>query len=154
MGLISTGQLFQYAEQMTLNAVFLMAQSPPPAPTYMALSTAAASGVLSSAETSMGGPTINECPISSGYARQNYGPIPATAASPSQIYNTALIAWGPFTAPPGTCSWAIACDVISGTAAHPLAAFLLSAQRTPAIGDSLQAAAGTGVPGVGFLCQV
>jgi hypothetical protein len=154
MGLISTGQLFQYAEQMALNAVFLKAQSPPPAPTYMALSSAAASGVLSSAETSMGGPTVNEYPIASGYARQNYGPIAATAASPSQIYNAALITWGPFTAAPGTCFWGIACDVASGTAAHPLAAFLLSSPRTPAIGDSLQSSAGTGVPGVGFLSQV
>ena len=154
MTLLSAGQLFQAAEQQALNAVFLKAQSPAIAPTYLALSTAAASGVLQSTEVTMAGATINEYATASGYARQAYGPTTATAASPSLIWNTAQITWGPFTSAPGTCVWGIACTLASGTAAATIAAFLLASTRTPAIGDSLQAAAGTGSAGVGFLCQV
>jgi hypothetical protein len=154
MTLLSAGQLFQYAEQQALNAVFLKAQSPAVAATYMALSTSAASGVLQSTEIAMSGTTINEYATASGYARQSYGPTTPTAASPSQLWNTAQLTWGPFTAPPGTANWGICCNAVSGTAAATIAAFLLSSARTPAIGDSLQAAAGTGSAGVGFICQV
>ena len=137
-----------------MNAVFLKAQSPVVAATYMAISTSAVSGVLQSTETTMAGTTINEYLTSTGYARQAYGPVAATAASPSLIYNTSQITWGPFTSAPGTANWGIACTLVSGTAANTIAAFLLASSRTPAIGDSLQAAAGTGSAGVGFLCQV
>lgn len=154
MALLSAGQLFQYAEQQALNAVFLKTQSPAAAATYLAISTAAQSGVLQSTETTMAGTTINEYPTASGYARQSYGPVSATAASPSLIYNTAQITWGPFTSAPGTANWGIATNAASGGAANTIAAFLLASPRTPAIGDSLQAAAGTGSAGVGFLCQV
>lgn len=153
MTLISAGQLFQSAEQQALNAVFLKAQSPVVAATYMALSTTAV-GALQSTEITMAGATIGEYATASGYARQSYGPVAATAASPSLIYNTAQLTWGPFTSAPGTCVWGIACTLASGTAAATIAAFLLASSRTPAIGDSLQAAAGTGAAGVGFLCQV
>lgn len=154
MTLLSAGQMFQYAEQQALNAVFLKAQSPAIAATYMAISTSAVSGILNSTETTMAGGSINEYATASGYARQAYGPVTATAASPSVIYNTSIITWGPFTSAPGTANWGIACDLVSGTAAHTIASFLLASPRTPAIGDSLQAAAGTGSAGVGFLCQV
>ena len=154
MTLLSAGQLFQYAEQQALNGVFLKAPTPTAAATYMALSTSATSGVLQSTEVTMAGTTINEYLTSTGYARQSYGPVTATAASPSVIYNTAQITWGPFTSAPGTANWGIACTLASGTAANTIAAFLLASSRTPAIGDSLQAAAGTGSAGVGFLCQV
>jgi hypothetical protein len=144
----------QYAQQQALNAVFLKSQSPAAAATYLAVSTSASSGVLSSTETAMSGTSINEYATASGYARQAYGPVVATGASPSLIYNTSQITWGPFTSAPGTAQWAIATDAVSGGAAHPIAAYLLAAPRTPAIGDSLQAAAGTGSAGVGFICQV
>lgn len=154
MPLLSAGQLMQYAERQALNAVFLKTQSPAAAATYMALSTSATSGVLNSTDLTMAGTSINEYATSSGYARQSYGPVAATAASPSLIYNTSILTWGPFTSAPGTCNWGIVCDAASGTAANAIAAFLLASSRTPAIGDSLQAAAGTGSAGVGFLCQV
>ena len=154
MALLSSGQLFQYAEQQALNAVFLKTQSPAAAATYMALSTSATTGVLNSTATTMADASINEYATASGYARQAYGPVTATAASPSVIYNTAQITWGPFTAAPGTCNWGICCTLASGTSANTIAAYLLASSRTPAIGDSLQAAAGTGSAGVGFLCQV
>jgi hypothetical protein len=154
MTLLSAGQLFQYAERQALNAVFLKTQSPAAAATYMAMSTSAQSGVLQSTEITMAGATINEYATASGYARQNYGPVAATAASPSLIYNTAIMTWGPFTSAPGTANWGICTDGASGTGTNTIAAFLLASPRTPAIGDSLQAAAGTGSAGVGFLCQV
>lgn len=154
MTLLSAGQMMQWAEQAALNAVFYKAQSPAVQATYMALSTAAVSGVLNSIEVLMSGGSINEYNTSTAYARQAYGPVAATAASPSVIYNTAQITWGPFTSAPGTANWGIACDLVSGGTAKPIAAFLLASSRTPAIGDSLQAAAGTGSAGVGFLCQV
>jgi hypothetical protein len=153
MTLLSTGQLFQYAEQQAMNAVTLKVQSPAAAATYMALSTTAV-GALQSTETTMAGATIGEYATASGYARQNYGPTAATAASPSQVWNTAIITWGPLTSAPGTCFWGILCTLASGTAANCIASFLLASSRTPAIGDSLQAAAGTGSAGVGFICQV
>jgi hypothetical protein len=154
MPLLSAGQLMQTAQQQALNGVFLKTQTPAVAATYMAISTAAASGVLNSTEVLMSGATINEYATATGYARQSYGPVTATAASPSVIYNTALMTWGPFTSAPGTANWGVCCDLASGGTAKPIAAFLLASPRTPAIGDSLQAAAGTGSAGVGFLCQV
>lgn len=154
MPLLSAGQLFQYGQQTALNAVFNKVQSPAAAATFMAMSTSATSGVLDSATTTMAGATINEYNTSTGYARVSYGPVSATAASPSQIYNTGILTWGPFTSAPGTCNWGICCTAVSGTSANTIAAFLLASPRTPAIGDSLQAAAGTGSAGVGFLCSV
>jgi hypothetical protein len=154
MTLLSAGQLFQYAEQQALNAVFLKAQSPAVAATYMALDTSATSGGINSTATTMADASLHEYNTSTGYARQSYGPVSATEASPSLIYNTSILTWGPFTSAPGTCNWGICCDAVSGTSAHTIAAFLLASSRTPAIGDSLQAAAGTGSAGVGFLCQV
>jgi hypothetical protein len=142
-----------YGEQQALNAVFRKVQSPAVSAVYMALSTTAV-GALQSTDATMAGASINEYPTASAYARQAYGPVNATAASPSLIYNTAQLTWGPFTSAPGTCVWGICCDAASGTAANAIAAFLLSSSRTPAIGDSLQAAAGTGAAGVGFICQV
>jgi len=153
MTLLSAGQLMQYGEKQALEAVFRKTQSPAVAATYMALSTTGV-GALQSTELTMAGATINEYATSSGYARQSYGPAVATSASPSVSYNTAQLTWGPFTAAPGTCTWGICCDAASGTSANCIAAFLLASSRTPAIGDSLQAAAGTGSAGVGFLCQV
>jgi len=153
MTLISQGQLFQYAEQQALQAVFRLVQSPAAAATYMALSQTAV-GSLQSTETTMAGATISEYATSTGYARQAYGPTSPTAASPSQLWNTAQITWGPFTSAPGTCYWGIVCTAASGTAANTIASFLLASSRTPGVGDSLQCAAGTGAAGVGFICQV
>lgn len=154
MTLLSSGQLFQYAEQQALQSVFRTLQSPAAGPTYMAISTSATSGVLQSTEVTMAGATINEYNISTGYARVAYGPTAPTAASPSQIWNTGILTWGPFTSAPGTANWGICCTLASGTSANTIAAFLLASARTPAIGDSLQAAAGTGGAGIGFIAQV
>jgi hypothetical protein len=153
MTLLSQGQLFQYAEQQALNAVYLKTQSPAVAATYLALSQTAV-GALQSTETTMAGTTINEYATSTAYARQAFAPTAATAASPSQLWNSAQITWGPFTGAPGTCYWGISTDAVSGTAAHTIGSFLLASSRTPGVGDSLQCAAGTGAAGVGFIASV
>jgi hypothetical protein len=77
-----------------------------------------------------------------GYARQVFGPTSATAAEPSVISNTGVITFGPFTAGTGsTVTHAAICDAASGTTANIIATVALTASRTPATGDSLQAAA-------------
>jgi hypothetical protein len=154
MPLLSAGQLFQAAQKQALDAVFLKTQSPAAAATYLAISTSATSGVLNSTAITMADASINEYATASGYARQTLNPTAATAASPSQNWNTSQITWGPFTSAPGTANWGISCTLASGGAAATIAAYLLSSPRTPAIGDSLQAAAGTGSAGIGFICQV
>ena len=151
--MISQGQLFQYAQNQALAAVFLKVQSPAPANTYLGLSMTAI-GALDEHEVSMAGVTINEYPSGSGYARQLYNPTSPTNASPSQVWNTGVITWGPFTSGPGTCFWALCCDAVTGPSAHTIAAFLLGTSRTPAAGDSITGAAGTGVAGVGFIFQI
>lgn len=154
MPLLSAGQLFQYAQKQAVEAVCRKTQSPAAGATYMALSTAAVSGVLDSAAIAMSHASINEYATASGYARQSYGPTVGTSASPSQLWNTSILTWGPFTSAPGTANWGILCDAASGTSAATIAAYLLASPRTPAIGDSLQAAAGTGGAGIGFITQV
>lgn len=151
--MISQGQLFQYAEMQALNACFLRVQSPPPANTYLALSQTTV-GSLDQHEMTMAGTTINEYPPGTGYARQLFGPSAPSAASPSQIWNSAAITFGPFTSGPGTCFWALVCDALTGPSANAIASFLLGTSRTPSTGDSLTGAAGTGVAGVGFIFQV
>lgn len=150
--MISQGQLFMYAQRQALAAVFLKTQSPAPANTYLGLSMTAV-GSLDEHEVSMTGTTINEYPSGSGYARQLFNPTSPSNTSPSQLWNTGVVTWGPFSSGPGTCFWALCCDAVTG-AANAIAAMLLGAARTPAAGDSITGAAGTGAAGVGFIFQV
>jgi hypothetical protein len=154
MATISAGQLFQWAEKQALEAVFLKTQSPAIGTVYQALLTTAVSGALQNTATTMADASITEYNTSTAYARQAMAMAAATSASPSQIWNSAQLTYGPFSSPPGTANWAVACSAVSGTSANTIAAFLLGTPRTPATGDSLQAAAGTGSAGVGFIAQV
>lgn len=139
---MSVGALMEYAEKEALNAVTLNGQSPAVGTTYLALITAAPTqtDVAMSSET--------EFSTSDGYARQpivnSTGWTGPTSAAPSVISNAAVITFGPITtAAPGTCTWAILTDAVSGGTAHPIAAFLLTNSRTPLVGDSLTAAIGS-----------
>jgi hypothetical protein len=77
-----------------------------------------------------------------GYARQTIAWGSATAAEPSVISNSGTITFGPFTAGTGaTVSHVAVCDASSGTTANIIGTVALTASRTPATGDSLQAAA-------------
>lgn len=154
MTAIASGQLFQYAEAQALNAVFLKTQSPVVGSVYQSLLTTAASGVLQNTALTMADASITEYATATGYARQTMAVTAASAASPALNWNSAQLTWGPFTSGPGTCNWAVCCNAVSGTAANTIAAYLLATPRTPITGDSLQAAAGTGSAGVGFIAQV
>jgi hypothetical protein len=154
--MISEGQLFRYAQQQALDAVFRVAQSPAVSPTglfFAILSTPV--GALDENAVNMGDPSIQEFPILSGYTRQQLTLSGATNTSPSLIWNNAAGQWGPFSQAPGTAFWAVATDqLIQTTAAATIAAFLLGTPRTPEVGDTLVASPGNGNIGVGFLAQV
>jgi len=138
------GQIMEYGEKQALATIFRQATSPVVAGNvWLALLTAApAAGTdLTMAAETEYGPT--------GYARQVYGPGAPSSASPSVLSNTAVITWGPFTAGTGgVVTWAMCCDLVSGSTADNIAAYLLASSRTPQNGDSLQAAIAA------FTCQV
>jgi len=135
MAVMTSGALMTYAEQQALAAVFLKAQSPAIGSVYLALLTAAPTQT----DATMAAET--EFSTSDGYARQPFGPTTPTVASPSVTGNTATITFGPITtAAPGTATWAMLCNAVSGTTANNICAFLLANPRTPLVGDSLTAA--------------
>jgi hypothetical protein len=130
-----TSKLSQYGNVQALEAIFRKTQSPATGSVWLALLTAAPT------DTNLTMAAVTEY-AATGYARQVFGPTSATAAEPSVISNTAIITFGPFTAGTGaTVSHAAVCDAVSGTTANIIATVALTASRTPATGDSLQAAA-------------
>ena len=133
---MATNKLSQYANVQALEAVMRKTQSPATGSVYLALLTAAPS------DTNLTMAAVTEYGAT-GYARQVFGPGSATAAEPSVIANGGTITFGPFTAGTGATisHWAI-CDASSGTTANIIATGALTTSRTPATGDSAQAAAG------------
>lgn len=133
MAAMSSGALMEYGEKKALSAVTGSAETA--VTTYLALITAAptATDATMAAET--------EFNTSTAYARAAFGPGSPSAASPSVISNSGTLAYGPFTSPPGTCTWGILCDAPAVSTANCIAAFLLTNSRTPLTGDSLSAAA-------------
>jgi hypothetical protein len=132
---VATSKLSQYGNVQALEAVMRKTQSPATGSVYLALLTAAPSDTtLTMAGVTEYGAT--------GYARQVFGPGSASAAEPSVISNAGTITFGPMTAGTGaTVTHAAICDAVSGTTANIIATMALTASRTPAVGDSLQAAA-------------
>jgi hypothetical protein len=132
---VATSKISQYGNVQALEAIFRRTQSPATGNVYLALLTAAPTdtNLTMAAVTEYGG---------TGYARQVFGPTSATAAEPSVISNTGVITFGPITAGAGaTITHAAICDAVSGTTANIIATVALTSSRTPANGDSLQAAA-------------
>lgn len=130
-----TSKISQYGNVQALEAIFRKTQSPAVGSVWIALLTAAPT------DTNLTMAAVTEY-AATGYARQVFGPTSATAAEPSVISNTSTITFGPFTAGTGaTVTHAAICDAVSGTAANIIATVALTASRTPATGDSLQAAA-------------
>jgi hypothetical protein len=134
---VPTSKLSQYANQQALEAVFRKTQSPTAdaAGMWLALLTAAPT------DTNLTMAAVTEY-AATGYSRQRMPISSATAAEPSVVSNSGTITFGPFTAGTGaTVSHAAVCDAVSGTTANIIATVALTASRTPATGDSLQAAA-------------
>lgn len=130
-----TSKISQYGNVQALEAIFRKTQSPATGSVYLALLTAAPT------DTNLTMAAVTEYGAT-GYARQVFGPTTATAAEPAVISNTGVITFGPFTAGTGAVvTHAAVCDAVSGTTANIIATVALTASRTPATGDSLQAAA-------------
>jgi hypothetical protein len=130
-----TSKLSQYANQQALEAVMRRTQSPAAGSVFLALLTAAPT------DTNLTMAAVTEYGAT-GYARQTIAWSAATAAEPSVIANSGTITFGPFTAGTGaTVSHVAVCDAVSGTTANIIGTVALTASRTPATGDSLQAAA-------------
>jgi hypothetical protein len=130
-----TSKLSQYGNVQALEAVFRKTQSPATGSVWLALLTAAPT------DTNLTMAAVTEYGAT-GYARQVFGPTSATAAEPSVISNTGILTFGPMTAGTGTAvTHAAVCDAVSGTTANIIGTVALTASRTPAVGDSLQAAA-------------
>lgn len=133
---MATSKISQYGNIQALEAIFRKTQSPAAGSVWLALLTA----LPSDTTLTMAGVTEY---AATGYARQVFGPGSATAAEPSVISNAGIITFGPFTAGTGaTVTHAAICDAVSGTTANIIATVALTASRTPATGDSLQAAIG------------
>jgi hypothetical protein len=131
---VPTSKLSQYANQQALEAVMRRTQSPATGNVYLALLTAAPT------DTNLTMAAVTEY-TATGYARQIIAFSAATAAEPSVIANSAVITFGPFTAGTGSAvTHAAVCDAVSGTTANIIGTVALTASRTPATGDSLQAA--------------
>jgi hypothetical protein len=136
MAAMSSGALMEYGEKQALAAVTRQAQSPAAGSTWLALITAAPT------QTDLTMAAETEFSTSDGYARQVFGPGSPSSAAPSVIGNNGTLTFGPITTgAPGTATWAILCDAVSGTTANNICAFLLANARTPLVGDSLTAAA-------------
>lgn len=129
-----TSKLSQYGNVQALEAVFRKTQSPATGSVWLALLTAAPT------DTNLTMAAVTEYGAT-GYARQVFGPSSATAAEPSVISNAGVITFGPFTAGTGAAvTHAAICDAVSGTTANIIGTVALTSSRTPATGDSLQAA--------------
>jgi hypothetical protein len=132
---VPTNKISQYGNQQALEAIMRRTQSPATGSVYLALLTATPT------DTNLTMAAVTEYGAT-GYARQVIAFSAATAAQPSVIANSGTITFGPFTAGTGAVvTHAAVCDASSGTTANIIATVALTASRTPATGDSLQAAA-------------
>lgn len=141
---MAVNKLGRYAKLQALEAVMRRTQSPAAGAVYVALATSAT--VASDVALTMADASITEY-AATGYARQqvewNAAAIVGTAG---RIANTNVETWGPFTAGTGAIvRYAIVCDHVSLTSANVIAVIQLTTDRTPATGDSLQAAATTAI---------
>jgi hypothetical protein len=138
MSTISAGQITTYGEQMALNAIFLKTQSPAVGSVYLHLLTNATSGSVDNTWTTVSQGTVYGA---TGYTPQTMAVGTASVASPSVISNSGTITFGPFSAGTGaTVNWGVQANA-TATTGNIAVAYLLTASRTPANGDSLQAAA-------------
>lgn len=146
MSTISAGQIMTYGEQQALNAIYLKTQSPATGTVYLHLLTNATSGSVDNTWTLISSGTVYGA---TGYSPQAFAVNTASVASPSVISNSGTITFGPFTTGTGaTINWGGLGSTSTPGTANFITAYLLTASRTPANGDSLQAAAAA------FTCQV
>jgi hypothetical protein len=129
----------QYAAAQALEAIVRRTQSPAAGTVYLLLGTSAT--IPTDAAGTIAASGVTEY-AATGYARQAIAFGAATLARPSVIANSGTITFGPFTAGTGAIvRYALVVDVVSG-AGNVIGVIQLASDRTPAVGDSLQAAPG------------
>lgn len=135
---MAVNQLSRYAAAQALEAVHRRTQSPATGNLYGLLGTSATTPTDN-------GTTIAESGVTeygaTGYSRQIVAFGAATVARPSVMSNSGTVTWGPFTAGTGAIvRYLLIVDSASGVG-NVVDVIQLTADRTPATGDSLQAAA-------------
>jgi hypothetical protein len=127
----------RYARAQANEAVHLRTQSPAAGTLYLLLGTSAT--VPTDVATTIAESGVTEY-TATGYARQPITWGAATVAVPSVMSNSTALTFGPFTAGTGAIvRYALVVTTVSG-AGNVVDVLQLSADRTPATGDSLQAA--------------
>ena len=135
---MAVNTLSQYARAQANEAIHRRTQSPAAGTVYGLLGTSAT--VPTDAGTTIAASGVTEY-AATGYARQPITYGAATVATPSVIANTGTPTWGPFTAGTGAIiRYVLIVDSVSG--AGNVIDVIQVTDRTPATGDSLQAAAG------------
>jgi hypothetical protein len=135
---VAVNTLSQYARAQANEAIHRRTQSPAAGTLYLLLGTSAT--VPTDAASTIAASGVTEY-TATGYARQPITWAAATVATPSVIANSGAITFGPFTAGTGAIvRYALVVDAVSG-AANVVDVYQIT-DRTPATGDSLQAANG------------
>lgn len=136
---MAVNTMSRYARAQANEAVHRRTQSPAAGTVYGLLGTSAT--VPTDAATTIAESGVTEY-TATGYARQPLTYGAATVAAPSVMATTGTPTWGPFTAGTGAIvRYILVVDTVSG-AGNVIDVIQLSADRTPATGDSLQAAVG------------
>jgi hypothetical protein len=135
---VAVNTLSQYARAQANEAIHRKTQSPAAGTTYLLLGTSAT--VPTDAASTIAASGVTEY-TATGYARQAITWGTATVAAPSVIANSVAVTAGPFSAGTGAIvRYALVVDSVSG--AGNVIDVMQITDRTPAVGDSLQAAIG------------
>lgn len=135
---MAVNTLSQYARAQALEAIHRRTQSPATGTTYLLLGTSAT--IPTDAGSTIAASGVTEY-AATGYARQPITWGAATVATPSVMASSGALTFGPFTAGTGAIvRYALVVDTASG-AGNVIDVFQVT-DRTPATGDSLQAASG------------
>lgn len=129
----------RYAAAQANEAVHLKTQSPAAGTVYGLLGTSAT--VPTDAATTIAETGVTEY-TATGYTRQAITWGTATVAKPSVMANTGTPTWGPFTAGTGAIVRYVLIVTTSSGVGNVIDVIQLTADRTPATGDSLQGAVG------------
>src|SRR5688572_19902350 len=136
---MAVNTLSRFAAAQALEAVHLRTQSPAAGTVYGLLGTSGT--VPTDAATTIAESGVTEY-TATGYARVAITFGAATVAKPSVMANTGTPTFGPFTAGTGAIIRYILIVTSASGAGNVIDVIQLTADRTPATGDSLQAAVG------------
>lgn len=133
-----TFEFSRVGAQMALDQVFGRVQGPAARTMYVALATSAPTdadsyaAVVAKEVTTAG---------TNGYARQAFAPTAPTAADPTEIHNTSIITFGPFSVDPASVTHFFIGSALTGSTGDYVGWGAWGTARDAASGDSLQIAA-------------